>query len=847
MSDVTNAVVSVPITPVVSWPREALPGERYLVTVDLRVNDLASWPYEDEEYVVALMLSGRNKVEVSALGDTSVVLHRFGGTYGPAQFVMLIGDEIAPVTEADIWLTLISAGGVPFHTVRLPFTVTSEATVHPSTVEISPVIAPVRPLAASNQPPTRLPFLMGTEDDAWSVVAFADDLTGPVLAIGTDAGTLRVWWPSSQVVHTYEVGGGRTHVVALRSPDGQPCLLAASGRKFVLVDPASGATLDRFDRPDFDAVTAITLIEGARGDTEVAVGTSSGLIHLLRIYHHREGLYDVEVTGWLTGHNGAVFSMVSLEVDHRSVLASGGGDSSIFLWDTRTYQRLTQLTGHTAQINHLSVVDSADGRPYIASASDDGTVRLWNTADFRSVQRWEKEGDWINVVIQLPKRLSHPALLWGGREGVLRTALQGVTGYLTAAENSRPVTMLTAFHWDDRHIVAVASAGGEITLRYAADFEVHEHKPPRSQPPRSRPESAENDAVIVIPNVLGSELIDTETGKLLWGMSGGVLSTLSTWISSSNQQSLRVTDEERAGHTGRVRATRLLRMPALMPGFASVEPYATLMKSLQSAVRHPEAVLEFPYDWRLSVAHNARLLAATAERHLDRWRSHPEGSAGARLILVAHGEGGLIARAYTNAVRDSPEIRLTVGIGVPYYGTIKALEFIAGSSSNLLSRHPIRKLAATMPGFYDLLPFYRCLEDGSDIRRLEPSDVARFGGDQDLARMAISYHRQQESHISSGPRLDIVGIAQPTPQSVRLERGSLVAQDFLPALDESGSVTTTDYGGDGTVPRFSAVPPGDDRSATFVVSQTAGALCRDHNVIAMIMERMMAYRALPPL
>ena len=129
---------SVALTPIVGWPREAAPGGRYLVSVDLQLNiDAAAWPYPDEEYTVGLMLSGRSHLTVTTLGDMSVVVHRFGGTYGPARFVVGVDNAVANGIETALWLTLISAGGVPFHTAELPITVTHDAPVRSAATGVS--------------------------------------------------------------------------------------------------------------------------------------------------------------------------------------------------------------------------------------------------------------------------------------------------------------------------------------------------------------------------------------------------------------------------------------------------------------------------------------------------------------------------------------------------------------------------------------------------------------------------------------------------------------------------------------------------------------------------------------
>ncbi|WP_250029285.1 maltose alpha-D-glucosyltransferase [Paractinoplanes maris] len=115
----TEPVRAVTVLPVVSWPQRVEPGQSYLVSVDLTIDE-TTWPYDDEELAIGCMIDGRPLCEVRALGDPGVVLHRFGGTYGPAQFIAHVSEQAQDFTGAALWLTLTTSGGVPFHTVRLP-------------------------------------------------------------------------------------------------------------------------------------------------------------------------------------------------------------------------------------------------------------------------------------------------------------------------------------------------------------------------------------------------------------------------------------------------------------------------------------------------------------------------------------------------------------------------------------------------------------------------------------------------------------------------------------------------------------------------------------------------------
>jgi hypothetical protein len=346
------------------------------------------------------------------------------------------------------------------------------------------------------------------------------------------------------------------------------------------------------------------------------------------------------------------------------------------------------------------------------------------------------------------------------------------------------------------------------------------------------------DAVIVIPGIMGSQLVDVDDDTLLWGLSAK--SYASFWTSGSPWEKLKVTHDERSGRTSRVKATGLLTAPAFAPLLRGVEPYSRLTEGIRGVVLHRDAVLEYPYDWRLSVPHNANRLATVAAQHLETWRRHRHGSCNAKLLLVAHSMGGLIARFFTGRLGGEDEVRQTITIGTPFQGAVKAVFLLdRGQGAPVpLPRRRLRALARTMPGVYDLLPSYRCVEEQGAARRLTPADVARLDGDEDLARDSAQLH-ETISGVGLSNLRTMVGVEQSTMQSIGLRQG--IAEPRYYTLEDDSYI---DWRGDGTV--YTQVAAGGVEPISSL-PQSHGALARSSEAIAAIRAVLTRRRLGPPM
>jgi hypothetical protein len=98
----------------------------------------------------------------------------------------------------------------------------------------------------------------------------------------------------------------------------------------------------------------------------------TGALALLGVLTHTVSA-DESVTRLLTGHTGEIFAVAFSPTGH--VLASGGGDQTIRIWEPGTGRELNVLRGHVGAVRALAF--SPDGQR-LASGSADTTIRIWD-------------------------------------------------------------------------------------------------------------------------------------------------------------------------------------------------------------------------------------------------------------------------------------------------------------------------------------------------------------------------------------------------------------------------------------------------------------------------------------
>ena len=156
----------------------------------------------------------------------------------------------------------------------------------------------------------------------------------------------------------------------------------------------------------------------------------------------------------------------------------------------------------------------------------------------------------------------------------------------------------------------------------------------------------------------------------------------------------------------------------------------------------------------------------------------------------------------------------------------------------------LQRLAVTMPGLYDLLPFYRCVDEGTTARGFGAADVAGIGGDAELAAESIARHEDLMSGPTDSLRL-LVGTDQPTMQSMSISAGVLTPLYETCHGDHQGRVTGRDNRkGDSTVFRMAAgafgLSPG-------TLPQSHGGLAKSEEAVAHVRDVLTNDTAGPPL
>ena len=209
--------------------------------------------------------------------------------------------------------------------------------------------------------------------------------------------------------------------------------------------------------------------------------------------------------------------------------------------------------------------------------------------------------------------------------------------------------------------------------------------------------------VILIPGIASTKLIKAnDPNAELWPHLAGL-------IASTSDSFL---DYLALDANGDPRAEAPVVTGDIVRGYVGVHVFDGLINSLfESGYTENKDLFVFPYDWRLSVATNARLLKQKISDVM-------QSSGSTSVNLIAHSMGGLVAKEYI-ATEGDANINKLIFLGTPHLGAPKAFTMLQygdnlGASIlgfSLLNRKRMFVISQNMPSVYDLLPSMKYVDD----------------------------------------------------------------------------------------------------------------------------------------
>lgn len=324
------------------------------------------------------------------------------------------------------------------------------------------------------------------------------------------------------------------------------------------------------------------------------------------------------------------------------------------------------------------------------------------------------------------------------------------------------------------------------------------------------------DVVVFIPGILGSVLKRGE--ETLWGVSAHAAWNL---LNGKTLEGLRLDEPDALDEDigDGVTATGLVPYIEVIPHFWKIGGYSRIAQRLDTfpGLTRNENYFVFPYDWRRDNRVAANRLNKESHDWLKSWRAK-SGNEDAKLIIIAHSMGGLVARYYVECLEGWTSTRTLFTMGTPFRGSGAAVDFLSNGLTYPLAPPPMKTAAAACRSFasiYQLLPQYPFVDLGNQ-QFAKVSDFQLPNIDLNRAGKAASFHQEMTDAYHQNRTIDayaarsaplrmLVGTQQETIESVILAGDGRVVgrqHDFM------GETQL----GDGTVPRVSGTPIGVDKA-----------------------------------
>jgi len=371
--------------------------------------------------------------------------------------------------------------------------------------------------------------------------------------------------------------------------------------------------------------------------------------------------------------------------------------------------------------------------------------------------------------------------------------------------------------------------------------------------------------VIVIPGILGSRLLDGDSGKLVWGAFG------SDSVSPNSLSGARLLahpmgagplDHLRDGITAPSALDRarfqLIGLPVDLAAYASLLGTLGAGGYLDNSFRAVDygtdhyTCFQFPYDWRRDNIENARrlhffILDKKKEVEAEHLRRFGRSGVPVKFDIVAHSMGGLITRymlmygGQEPASDGSPppltwegsrHVEKVILVGTPNDGSLAALQqLVQGFRPAPILPLYDPALLGTMPSIYQLLPDPRLqpvvdMTTGRTLDYLDPETWERQGwglaspdadevlrkillSEPDAARrkdIALAHLRKSLARARAFRAALARPHTLPSGLQMQLYAGDAAGTVSAMTLGKNGELTASAFApGDGTVLRSSAL------------------------------------------
>ncbi|NQT07334.1 MAG: hypothetical protein HQ575_07330 [Candidatus Omnitrophica bacterium] len=230
----------------------------------------------------------------------------------------------------------------------------------------------------------------------------------------------------------------------------------------------------------------------------------------------------------------------------------------------------------------------------------------------------------------------------------------------------------------------------------------------------------DDNPVIIVPGIIGSRLVNTETGKMLWG---SLRLKQILFLSERDGIALPIESEILSENRDSIASKGIIDMYELPTGIIQFNVYIELLEMFEEIgyrlgdIKNPKPednLYIFDYDWRRDNVETAGILDETIE-NLKAKRGRPNE----KFTLICHSMGGLIGRYYAryggkDVLSQAPNFKVTCAgsknlkrlilLSVPSLGSLPIFQFLHKGLDLTIAEYPPYVLY-TMPSVYQLLPF----------------------------------------------------------------------------------------------------------------------------------------------